>query len=323
MTLIADTLARVHCAPAITRKNLSMIPLVARDPSGAVDVAVDYVPLGAAIQAGTAAVTEISEAGSVPTLAVRNDGERPLLIIDGEELIGARQNRVVNLSILAPPKRTLPIPVSCVERGRWSYRSRASNGFEASPRAMASDARARKVTSVSRSLQSRNERAADQGEVWRDVDRYMALLDVASPTAAMSDVYDRHEPAIEEYIEPFAPVDGQVGAVFAIDGVPVGVELFDAPETLRTYLPKIARSYALDALRAAPAVATASEPSALLAAVAAATPTEFDAIGLGRDVRLESPAVAGAALVLDGHVVHLCAFRRDGASTLATAPHDL
>jgi hypothetical protein len=31
---------------------------------------------------------------------VLNKGNRPVLMLDGEELIGAKQNRIVNLSIL-------------------------------------------------------------------------------------------------------------------------------------------------------------------------------------------------------------------------------
>jgi hypothetical protein len=64
------------------------------------------------------------EAGSVPNLAVRNDGDTPVLLLHGEELIGAKQNRVVNVTMLVPAKTVLKIPVSCVEQGRWHFRSR-------------------------------------------------------------------------------------------------------------------------------------------------------------------------------------------------------
>ena len=40
----------------------------------------------------------------------------------GEQLAGGKQNRVLNASILVPAKSELPIPVTCVERGRWALR---------------------------------------------------------------------------------------------------------------------------------------------------------------------------------------------------------
>ena len=44
-------------------------------------------------------------------------------------------------------------------------------------------------------------------------------------------------------------------------------------------------------------------------AVAKAEIEPFDAIGLGEDLRLRASHVAGGALLAEGRVVHLCAFR--------------
>jgi hypothetical protein len=48
----------------------------------------------------------VSEGGSVPHLLFINDAMRPVLLLDGEELVGAKQNRVLNLTVLAaaPPR---------------------------------------------------------------------------------------------------------------------------------------------------------------------------------------------------------------------------
>ena len=71
------------------------------------------------------AVTEVDEAGSVSNLFVSNPLDVNVLLFEGEELVGAKQNRILDRTILIQAKSKTPVPVSCVERGRWSYRSRA------------------------------------------------------------------------------------------------------------------------------------------------------------------------------------------------------
>src|SRR6266849_5450815 len=82
-----------------------------------------YRTLDEALARSTLDVTEINQAGSVPLLQVTNKDDAPVFLMAGEHLVGAKQNRVLNASILVPARSELPIPVSCVEAGRWSYRS--------------------------------------------------------------------------------------------------------------------------------------------------------------------------------------------------------
>ena len=62
--------------------------------------------------------------------------------MDGEELLGAKQNRIVNLTILVAANSELTIPVSCVEAGRWRARSRA---FTSAPRTQFVSGRAKRM----------------------------------------------------------------------------------------------------------------------------------------------------------------------------------
>jgi hypothetical protein len=45
-------------------------------------------------------ITEVDEEGSVPELRVANRGDLPLLLLDGGHLVGAKQNRILNMTVL-------------------------------------------------------------------------------------------------------------------------------------------------------------------------------------------------------------------------------
>ena len=109
---VAQLLATLLTGEPVTHGALAVIPLLAPnldDP--------DWFTLEEARD--RARVTEVSEAGSVPFLKVANGADRPLLLLDGEELIGAKQNPVLNTTVLVAAHTEVTIPVSCVEQGRW------------------------------------------------------------------------------------------------------------------------------------------------------------------------------------------------------------
>src|SRR5687768_9034110 len=128
-TPLESTLSSVALGLEATYRNLTMYPLLRRGARGG--PALDYATLDEGLAIGDVDVTEISEQGSVPELRVVNRGRQALLVLDGEELVGAKQNRVVNLTIMVPAEFELRIPVSCVEAGRWRHRSRS---FSSAPR---------------------------------------------------------------------------------------------------------------------------------------------------------------------------------------------
>lgn len=97
---------------------------------------------------------------------VVNRAHKPVLLIDGEELAGAKQNRVPNTSILIKEVSETKIPVSCTEQGRRSY---ASQAFAESGHVMACKSRSKKTRSVHQSLEACGAPKSDQGEVWDGV----------------------------------------------------------------------------------------------------------------------------------------------------------
>src|SRR5437660_3156028 len=138
---------------------LTVIPLLT--PSSK---EVDWVTLEEA--GDDVVVTEAAGGASVPTLQVNNAGDRPLLLLDGEELIGAKQNRVLNTTVLVGAHSTVTIPVSCVEAGRWAYRTAR---FAAGGTSLYASLRADKAAQVTDSLRLRGRHQSDQAYIWKSL----------------------------------------------------------------------------------------------------------------------------------------------------------
>jgi hypothetical protein len=211
MRTISRFLSSVELGNPVHVKNLSMFPLLAGG-----DQAPGYLTLDEALAHGWTKVTEVSEGGSVPTLRVTNAGAKPVLIMDGEELVGAKQNRIVNLTILVAAQSTVEIPVSCVEAGRWGGRSRQ---FAAAPRAHYAAARAQKLAHVNRCMHLDGSRHADQGAIWQDIAAKSARFNAVSETSAMDSMYEAAGASLAEFEDALQPVERQAGAMFAINGV--------------------------------------------------------------------------------------------------------
>ena len=117
---LSRQLTEVEIGDAIGYQNLTLVPL-----SGKRHGRIDYVLAQEAMEAGELVVEEVDASGSVPELLVTSTSEQMVLLVDGEELVGAKQNRILNTSILLPAGAKAKIPVSCVEQGRWHHRSSA------------------------------------------------------------------------------------------------------------------------------------------------------------------------------------------------------
>jgi len=303
MTTIDTILRSAELGGKIHHGSLTMIPF--RSEGGS---RTEYLTLAEALEAGLARIEEVSAGGSVPELRFTNSAAVPVLIVDGEELVGAKQNRVANLTILAPAKTTIRIPVSCVEAGRWRY---SREDFTASKRVHFAMGRAARTRSVSESLELDRGRYSDQGQVWREISAKARRMSVASPTEAMAAIFDDHARAVEEYVGAFAAGAEDSGAVFAIGDEVAGLDFFSEPATFRAMLPKLVRSYAVDALEQTGEGAcdkAKKKAGAFLDRLCAADERSYPAVGLGTDLRLTGPGVVGGALVVEGDCVHMAAF---------------
>src|SRR5213593_1707983 len=114
MTVMTISLkSPIQLGDAVEHRGIVIVPLFPRT-----DPRADYLTLDEAIPLGFH-VTELDAAGSVPELLAKNPLDENVLLYDGEELLGAKQNRILNVSVLVAAQSETRIPVSCVEEGRW------------------------------------------------------------------------------------------------------------------------------------------------------------------------------------------------------------
>jgi hypothetical protein len=281
-----------------TAGRLTLLPVFCDGPG------LEYVTLAEAQKDGTTEITEVDAHGTVSTLQIRTSSKLPVLVIDGEVLVGLKQNRVLNTTILVPGESTLKIPVSCVEAGRWrratSKASRAAYGLSPKIRAM-------KRHSVTLSARASGEFAADQNAVWAEVEGSLGDLGVDSETRAYSDIEKQRRSEIEDRLTQLQPEPGQSGVLALIGGEPVAFDLFDRPSTLTRMWQGLIGSYIAESL----APNTSSESLDLDAAAGwirgagAGEATGHRAVGLGESVSITGPKHDTAALVVDGVAVHI------------------
>jgi len=289
-------------------KNLAIFPLLS---TYCLDL--EYLLLDEALSENVMEVVELGEEGSVPELKVINKSPQMILILDGEELVGAKQNRIINTTILIQGKSTTVIPVSCVEQGRWSY---DSPRFSSKERMMSAGLRAMKSEQVHTSLRVSSEYVSDQSAIWDEISEKASRRGAESPSMAMAEIYEKDMPSISEYVSHFRLIDLQVGAIFMINGKVVGLDCFGKPESFAKTFKKLVESYALDAVDwfdpQKEHKSLKSEVTKFMKSSQTAKVDSHNSVGLGRDLRMESRKITGFALELDDQILHLCIFGREG-----------
>lgn len=302
---ITSLASRLSLSAVQVFRNLAVVPLL--EPSSRLAGCLTF---DEAVQRRQTEITEVSASGSVPHLKVLNRGSDAVFLLDGEELVGAKQKRILNLSIVFPGRAELEIPVSSIEQGRWAWRGR---GFSGSERVIYSKLRRSNAESVSESLFMSGDRRGDQGKVWDDIASKSARMSVHSDTSAASALYERYREDLDEFVSGIEPVAGQVGAAFLVDGQFAGLDVLAGPDLLARLLPKLVRSYALDAMdgnhpsgdKGIPILAGIGSVQNALAGITRMASARHPAVGRGEDLRLKGEGLVGGALIADGALIHL------------------
>lgn len=278
---------------------LGVFPLFLNTSTGT-----DYLLSDEAISAGSVAVEEVSQKGSVPNLLVTNKGNSHVLFLEGEELRGAKQNRILNTSVLIAAHSKTPIPVSCVEQGRWRYRT---EHFVMEGSHSSSKLRRFLKGSVSNSLKAGRGYSSDQEAVWQEVSRQMRSLGSASSTHAMADTYLAHAPKLAEYRDRLRYVEGASGLAVAVGEKIVALDFFDKPATCQKVWDRLLSGVVMDALEVENVQRQAGRKDVeeLLSRLRGSSWAPTPAVGEGQEFRYDSgPETHASALVYGGTVLH-------------------
>ena len=110
---VREALGTVKPLVTMSRDGLVITALewgVGREPA--------YETATAAGQAGDLELRE-QDGGTVPAIEAATK-ENPVVIFAGDTVVGGKQNRIINVTVWLPAKSVTPIPVSCLEAGRWN-----------------------------------------------------------------------------------------------------------------------------------------------------------------------------------------------------------
>ncbi len=271
----------------------------------------DYTALQTAIASQFVQVKEVDAAGSVGELLISNSGGCLVLGVEGEELTGAKQNRILNTSILLQNGTRTVIPVSCTEQGRWSNVSvemSPSDSF-ATPRIRENAKR-----SVNRSLAEHRGFRTNQAEVWDRVSRFASSSGVHSPTSALNDVVKSRMSQFGGTAASIPAQPAQCGLLVIANGRVLGFDVVSRPEVYAALHERLLRGYLVDDAPAPPA--DTREPATLatqyLQRTLTARERRFPSVGMGEDYRYDGEALVGSALVAQGQVAHMAFFSSTG-----------
>jgi len=302
-TIIKGHLAKIKFGEMQAHHHVTVIPLFSGKGVGP-----DYLTMKEAMESHFITITELTEGGSVPELKVKNTGTKPVLLLDGEEVSGAKQNRVLNTTILVKECSETVIPVSCTEQGRWSYRSAH---FEESGHIMTAKLRQVKNESVHQSLRTNQSFTSDQGAVWEAIRNQSQAANIESPTAAMRDIHEARREDLYTWLEHFPFVPDQEGILVMLNGEVAGMDVISRTDAFRIIHPKLLKSYIMDAILEQPArrkVATLKKAESFLKEIGQCEVQRFASLGYGDDFRCQGNKITGSALIYENIAIHMAFF---------------
>ncbi|MDB2349617.1 hypothetical protein N9W05_04510, partial [Alphaproteobacteria bacterium] len=230
--------------------------------------------------------------------------------ITGEKL---KQNRIITVSTLLPPKEETTVSVLCSERGRWS---RTDREFASRDSSMFAKARFSKMETMnSRSTEDLNmayDQSADQQQAWEQINRKFSSFNDYSSSESMQDIYKNKENVLKEFERELIMPEHAVGAIFAIGNRVLGFELFSNNDLFSCHYAQLLKSYVLDAIekRSSDAIPSLNDVKQLLNDADNSVAKQCKNNGLGNLFTINSDNICATVLILNGTIIHFTCFSK-------------
>jgi hypothetical protein len=217
------------------------------------------------------------ESAQVNKLVLINNSKRPLLLLAGEIVTGGKQDRVIGKDRIVPAESDpVDLNVFCVEPGRWVATSEHFGASEATygSAGMVSGGPVPSTMMAQPSVRAKAMGDKDQNEVWAAVRKQQAqameTIEVTNSapqltaelraTSSYARVMENKE--VKARVDEVArPIEqnyqslikqlrdrNAVGVVVAVNGRIIWADIFASSDLLEKYWPKLARSYASEAV---------------------------------------------------------------------------
>jgi hypothetical protein len=273
-------------------RNLILYPLLGSTTGG-----LEVVTINDLLAENKAGLYEL-DPPDINRISFANQGDIPVLMLDGEEIIGSLQNRIAADSILIPARSTSNIPVICAEEGRWDDLGSFQTGYCSYPGIRAI---------LSRRGSMKN---GIQKKIWKEIERKLTATKTLSTTSSMHDIYDNLHDEVARYIEDFDSLNhNTTGFIGVAGGKILGCDIFHDSAAYRKFELKLARSYALDAIEHRRTRNGNPDVTAFLHRVEdSLNRKKYSA--RTRHFSLKDGLFSGQGLFLDDRIIHLSVFPR-------------
>lgn len=225
--------------PVYLYKNIVILPLKNQESTP-----FNYITLKRAIDENLAELKEVDVSGSVPEISVINKSNFFILIPQGEQLVGAKQNRIVNTTILLEPNKKTTIPVSCIEQGRWHY---IRQNFITGDEVLAYKMRKTAHKSVVDNLMKGGSFRANQYEIWGYISSEFEKDGLYSRTSSYSDYMKSKIEQERINDKKFKLPEDINGFAFYVGTKLISIEYFSNPEFFRENGDRIVKAMIVDA----------------------------------------------------------------------------
>jgi len=203
----------------------------------------EYISSGKAFKSEFIDVEEVSTSGSVNDLHVTNKSDKYIFFMDGDVLVGAKQNRVINTSVLLSPNMNKNISVSCIESGRWHFKTKK---FSKPDYIIASKMRMEKKKQVYDSLEKHETHYADQRKIWNRVSDYEKENNMFSSTSDFNEILFERRNEMNKVFQDFIPNPEANGLVLFLGNNLSTIEIFNRKDIYTEYFPQIINSVLME-----------------------------------------------------------------------------